>query len=85
MMLIMRTTVTLDEDIAQKTKQLAKILKKPFKAVLNDALRRGLSQVDKPRKHRDYRTIPHEMGLRDGLSFDNIQELLARVDGENTR
>jgi hypothetical protein len=25
------------------------------------------------------------MGLRDGLSFDNIQELLARVDGENTR
>ena len=85
MMLSMRTTVTLDEDVAQKTKQLAKVLRKPFKAVLNDALRRGLDQVEKPRKHRDYKTIPHEMGLREGLSIDNIQELLARVEGENTR
>lgn len=77
--------MTLDEDVAQKTKQLAKILKKPFRRVLNDALRKGLDQIEKPQKRQDYRTHPHEMGLREGLSIDNVQDLLACVEGENTR
>jgi predicted transcriptional regulator len=81
----MRTTLTLDEDVAQRTKKLAVKLKKPFKVVLNEALRKGLDQVEKSQKRRDYRTIPHEMGLQEGLSIDNIQELLAHVEGENRR
>jgi predicted transcriptional regulator len=81
----MRTTLTLDEDVAQRTKNLAAKLKKPFKVVLNEALRKGLDQAEKFQKSRDYRTIPHEMGLREGLSIDNIQELLAQVEGENRR
>ncbi len=75
--------MTLDEDVAQRTKKLAAKLKKPFKAVLNEALRKGLDQVEKPQKRRDYRTIPHAMGLREGLSIDNIQELLAHMEGED--
>ena len=81
----MRTTLTLDEDVAQRTKKLAAQLKKPFKVVLNEALRRGLDQFEKPQKSREYRTVPHDMGLREGLSIDNIQELLAQIDGENRR
>ncbi|MFC2166093.1 DUF2191 domain-containing protein [Acidobacteriota bacterium] len=81
----MRTTLTLDEDVAQRTKELATKLKKSFKVVLNEALRKGLDQVEKPQKCRQYRTNPHDMGLREGLSIDNIQELLARVEDENTR
>ena len=81
----MRTTLTLDEDVAERTKILATKLKKPFKAVLNEALRKGLDLVEKPQKRRNYRTIPHKMGLREGLSIDNIQELLAQVEGENRR
>ena len=81
----MRTTLTLDEDVAQKIKKLAAKLKKPFKVVLNEALRKGLEQVEKPQKCRDYRTIPHKMDLREGLSIDNIQELLAQIEGENRR
>jgi len=79
----MRTTLTLDEDVAQRTKKMAAKLKKPFKVVLNEALRKGLDQFEKPQKRRDYRTIPHEMGLREGLSIDNIQELLSQVEGED--
>jgi hypothetical protein len=52
----MRTTLTLDEDVAQRTKKLAAKLKKPFKFVLNEALRKGLDQVEKPQKRRDYRS-----------------------------
>ena len=81
----MRTTLTLDEDVAQRTKKLAVELKKPFKVVLNEALRKGLDQVEKPQKCRKYLTNPHEMGLREGLSIDNVQELLAQVEGENRR
>jgi len=81
----MRTTLTLDEDVAQRTKELAAKLKKSFKVVLNEALRKGLDQVEKPQKRRYYRTKPHDMGLREGFSIDDIQELLARVEGENTR
>jgi len=81
----MRTTLTLDEDVAQKTKELAMKLKKPFKVVINDALRKGLEQVEKPTKRLPFRTISHEMGLREGFGIDNIQELIAQAEGENTR
>ncbi len=81
----MRTTLTLDEDVAQRTKELAAKLKKSFKVVLNEALRKGLDQIEKPQKHQDYRTFPHKMGLREGLSIDNIQELLSQVEGEDRR
>ena len=81
----MRTTLSLDEDVAQRTKDLATKLKKPFKLVLNEALRKGLDQIEKPQKRRTYKTTPHEMGLREGLSLDNIEELLAQVEGENRR
>lgn len=77
--------MTLDEDVAQRTKKLSEKLKKPFKVVLNEALRKGLDQVEMPQKQRGYRTIPHKMGLREGLSIDNIQELLAQAEGENRR
>ena len=36
-------------------------------------------------KQRPYRTIPHAMGLRPGLSFDNVEELLDQAEGETRR
>lgn len=81
----MRTTLTLDEDVAERTRKLAQRLRKPFKAVLNEALRSGLKQVEQPLKRRAYRTEPHAMGLRKGRHLDNIQELLAQAEGEAFR
>lgn len=56
-----------------------------FRAVINEALRAGLSKVQRPGKRRPYRTRPHSMGLRRGYSLDNIQELLAHAEGEDFR
>ena len=53
--------------------------------VLNEALRKELDQVERPQKRRNYRTVPHKMGLREDLSIDNIQELLAQVEDEDRR
>ena len=79
----MRTTMTLDPDVASKARMSAARLKKPFKEVINAALRIGLEQLLAPRPAKPYRTKPRPMGLRQGLSYDNISELLARVEGED--
>jgi hypothetical protein len=79
----MRTTLTLDPDVAAKAKQGAAKLRKPFKEVINAALRVGLNQILNPVPARPYRTKARPLGLRPGLSYDNIGELLVRSEGED--
>lgn len=79
----MRTTLTLDPDVAAKAKLSATKLGRPFKDVINDALRIGLDAVMKPPATKPYRTKPRPLGLRQGFSYDNIAELLARAEGED--
>lgn len=80
----MRTTLALDEDVLEKARTVAGALRIPFKTVVNEALRRGLSEVEKPAK-RPYRMVPRAMGLKKGCNLDNIQELLAQIEGEDFR
>ncbi|MGE3312014.1 MAG: DUF2191 domain-containing protein [Limisphaerales bacterium] len=79
----MRTTLTLDPDVAAKARLGAARLGKPFKEVVNAALRIGLDQVLNPPAARPYRTQPRPLGLQRGFSYDNISELLARAEGED--
>jgi len=81
----MRTTLTLDHDVAAKARLGAAKLGKPFKTVINSALRIGLDEVLKPAAAKPYRTKARPMGLRSNLNFDNISELLAQIEGENHR
>lgn len=79
----MRTTLTLDPDVAAKAKKGAAKLGKPFKEIVNAALRLGLDQVLNPPAAKPYRTKPRPMGLRQGFSYDDIADLLARAEGED--
>ncbi len=81
----MRTTLSLDEDVLQKARTLASQLHVPFKAVVNEALRLGLNELEKPSRQRPYKTVPHDMGLRSGLDLDNVQEMLAHAEGQAFR
>ncbi|MEW6742065.1 MAG: DUF2191 domain-containing protein [Planctomycetota bacterium] len=81
----MRTTLTLEEDVARKAKSLARKLGRPFKEIINRALRLGLDLVDKPGPRKPYRTQARPLGLRPGFNLDNIQELIAHVEGEEAR
>lgn len=81
----MRTTLTLDDDVIERARGLATELRKPFRTIVNEALRAGLDQVEQPSKQRRYKTEPHAMGLRPGRNLDNIQELLAQIEGEDAR
>ena len=81
----MRTTLNLDEDILDQARRLAEKEKKPFRLVLNEALRLGLEDWGQHSQKKPYVTHPHALKLRPGFSLDNIGELLAEVEGENSR
>ena len=81
----MRTTLTIDTDVAMKAKRAVQITGLPFKSLINQALRIGIDSVLAPKESRPYRTKGHPMGLRKGLSYDNIQELLSVAEGEDFR
>jgi len=81
----MRTTLSIDDDVLEKARAVAAKVGWPFRKVVNEALRAGLNQVERPATQRPYKTDPHAMGLRSGRNLDNIQELLAQVEGEDFR
>jgi hypothetical protein len=85
MMVVMRTTLTIDDDVLDRARAISAKLRKPFKTVINEALRAGLDQVEKPAERRRYKTKPHKMGLKPGRNLDNIQELLSLIEGEDSR
>ena len=79
----MRTTLTIDDDVLDKARALATKLHTPFRRVVNEALRAGLRTVEEPAQAKPYRTQPRKMGLKAGRSLDNIQELIAQIEGED--
>ena len=81
----MRTTLTLDRDVAEQAKKAVAKLGKPFKQVVNEALRVGLELIQRPPKVKPYRYKPHNMGLRLGINLDNVQEVIAQIEGEDAR
>jgi len=81
----MRTTLVIDDDVLGRAREVALRLQEPFRRVINEALRAGLETVEAPAKSRPFRTRPHKMGLKPGRNLDNVQELLAVVEGEDAR
>jgi hypothetical protein len=79
MMSQMRTTLTLDDDLARLLKTRARERDLPFKQVVNDALRAGLTTPDAPRK--PYRMTTSDMGqLKPGVEITG--RFLDEIDTE---
>lgn len=79
----MRTTLTLDEDVAAKLKAESRRLDRSFREVVNDTLRRGLAthRAASSRLAR-FKVTARDLGrLRPGLSLDNVSELIEHVEG----
>ena len=81
----MRTTLSIDNDVLERARDVAAKKKTPFKTVINEALRAGLNQVEQPAGRQSYKTKSHAMGLKTGRNLNNIQELLAQIEGEDSR
>ncbi|MBM3791314.1 MAG: DUF2191 domain-containing protein [Acidobacteria bacterium] len=82
----MRTTLTLDEDVAALIERVRRRKKTGLKAVVNEALRRGLRQMLTPRKTRSpYRTPAVSLGRCSYGSLDDVAEVLAVAEGDGLR
>ena len=77
----MRTTLTLDDDVARKLQAEMRRSGTSFKQTVNECLRRGLNarRVLKPAAPFVVRARP--LGLRPGLSYDSIADLLEQLEG----
>ena len=77
----MRTTLTLDDDLAAELKRIAYERGEPFKRVVNEALRAGLAAARAPRRAREYRLEPASMGaLRPGVNLDKALRLADELE-----
>jgi hypothetical protein len=80
---MLRTTLTLDEDVARRLKAEMRRSGKPFRAVVNEYLRAALASHP-----RDTAAEPpfvvraRDLGaLRPGLTLDNVGDLLESAEG----
>jgi hypothetical protein len=75
-----RTTITLDDDVSFKIQEEMQRSGKSFKETINEALRIGLTSTAAV-EAAPLRIQSRPLGLRPGLSYDNITELLEQVEG----
>lgn len=77
----MRTTLTLDDDVADALKERARHLDQPFKQVVNDVLRCGL-RPDAVTSAEPYVVRPLNFGLRPGVDPLRLNQLADELEVE---
>jgi hypothetical protein len=78
----MRTTLTLEPDVAARLKSEVRRTGRSFKAVVNEALKRGLGLVGKPVQPRHFEVRPHAFGFRPGIDLDRLNQLTDELEAE---
>jgi hypothetical protein len=74
----MRTTLTLDDDVADRLVDQARQSHRPFKVVVNEALRRGLG--DSGPAEPEFHLQPHAGNLHPGIDDRRFNELAWELD-----
>jgi hypothetical protein len=81
----MRTTLTLDPDVARLLEEAAHRQRKSFKQVVNEALRRGLAPAGTGPRSKPYKVVAHVTSLCPGVdagAFNRLADGLEEEDGE---
>jgi hypothetical protein len=79
-----RTTLSLDDDVARLVEQEMRRSGASFKETINGLLRLGL-MAGKQSSTKRFTVSPRRLGLPPGLSYDNVSELLEAVEGTSHR
>ena len=86
MLWCMRTTLTIDEDVAVQLNRLRETRHAGLKEIANEAMRAGLRQMSRPaRPTVIYQTQPVSLGRCLIGNIDDISEVLAVAEGESFR
>jgi thymidylate kinase len=79
----MRTTLTLDADVAAALERLRKAREASLKKVVNEALRCGLKELAAQKSRKPFRTRVVSTGRPKLDNLDNVAEVLAWAEGEH--
>jgi hypothetical protein len=79
-MLHMRTTLTLEPDVAQRIRQQMRRTGKGLKAVVNEALRLGLGITEKPMPPPPFEVQAHAFGFKPGIDLDRLNQLVDELE-----
>ena len=71
----MRTTLTLDEDVADFLRAQSRLHDKPFKQVVNEVLRRGMAPGPQESELPEFRVVPNRSGLVPGVDPLRLNQL----------
>jgi hypothetical protein len=75
----MRTTLTIDSDVAERIRQETRSGKRSLKEVINDRLRVGFGMT--PRStHEPFQVEPHASSYRPGVDAGKLNQLLDDLD-----
>ena len=77
-----RTTLTLDRDVADSLKKEMRRTGRGLKATVNEALRRGLNLAGKPPRPPRFEVRPHAFGVRPGIDLDRINQLVDELEAD---
>jgi predicted transcriptional regulator len=75
-----RTTLTLDDELARRLKQLARREGRSFKDVVNEALRRGLAAQNVAEPAERYRVETFRSGFRAGVDPLRLNQLVDELE-----
>ena len=81
----MRTTLTLEEDVAAQLKTEMQSSGQSFKETVNYYLRLGLHARERSQPTRPFVVKARELNPRPGFDFDNVAELLEQAEGPRYR
>lgn len=82
----MRTTLSLDDDVAAAIERLRKARDASLKEIVNQALREGLRHMRaRPQRREAFRTRAVALGPCRLGSLDDVADALAIAEGESAR
>jgi hypothetical protein len=78
----MRTTLTLDEDVVALLREEVERSRRPFRQVVNQALRLGLRAGTLAARRERFRTRPHAFGVKPGIDLDKLNQLADELEAD---
>lgn len=78
----MRTTLTLEPDVAEQLRKRMRRTGDSLKATINDALRRGLGMGGKTPRVPRFKVEPHDFGVLPGFDLDRMNQLVDELEAE---
>jgi hypothetical protein len=80
----MRTTLTLEQDVAERLGREMRRTGKSLKATVNEALRLGLGLAGRPQRAPRFEVEPHAFGFAAGVDLDRMNQLVDELEAQAT-